>query len=216
MDSSWTPLLSKNINNQKYKDWLLFLEEEEKKGKKIFPKKEDRMRVFNQKFKDVKVVIVGQDPYHGENEANGLAFAVNENIKIPPSLRNIFKEVENSGYKKFTNQDRTLKNWEKQGVFLLNTVLSVEENKPLSHEKGEWHQITDLAIEKLSLRGNVVFVLWGKKAEQKISFINKDKNEIIITSHPSPFSARRTFLNSNIFAKINQVLISWEKEEINW
>ena len=141
-----------------------------KSGKEIYPKSSEIFNAFNHcDFNEVKVVIIGQDPYHGKGQANGLCFSVNNNIPKPPSLVNIFKELENDLSKKFDSENGNLERWARQGVFLLNTTLTVEKNKPMSHSNIGWDKFTDKVIETLSKDSeNLVFILWGKHAQKKI------------------------------------------------
>ncbi len=183
----------------------------------IYPKIDDIFNVFKSKdIDDIKVVILGQDPYHGENEANGLAFSVNENVKIPPSLKNILKEV-NRDMKDDIERPKNLSYLSKQGVFLLNTVLTVRKDTPLSHKNIGWETFTDKIINEISNQTtNIVFMLWGKKAEQKTTFIDGSKHLILKTTHPSPFSARKGFEGCSHFSKANLYLKSKNLIPIKW
>lgn len=182
-------------------------------GKIIYPV--DIFAAFNKTPLDkVRVVILGQDPYHNPNEANGLAFSVNEGIKFPPSLRNIFKELENDLGLVRTNSD--LSDWAEQGVLLLNTALTVEKNSPNSH-KDLWKDFTDNVIKLLNDQENpIIFVLWGSNAQSKKCFITNPIHYIIESVHPSPLSAYRGFFGSKPFSKINDVLIENNQEPIKW
>lgn len=178
------------------------------KQKTIYPKQTD---VFNAlKYTDydnVKIVILGQDPYHGEKEAEGLSFSVKEGIKIPPSLRNIFKEL-NDDLGCPIPKSGSLVKWAKQGVLLLNSILTVEKDKPLSHKGLGWEQFTDKIIEKVNEKQTpVVFILWGQFARSKKALITNPKHLIIESPHPSPFSARHGFFGSKPFSKANTFLI---------
>lgn len=165
-------------------------------------------------YKDVKVVILGQDPYHGVNEANGLSFSVNNGVKMPPSLQNIFKELYSDLGVKRTNTD--LSDWAKQGVLLLNAILSVEKDKPLSHKNIGWEQFTDEIIKKISQKNDkVIFVLWGSYARSKKELIDS-RHYIIESVHPSPLSANRGFFGSKPFSKVNNILNNDGKDAINW
>lgn len=165
-------------------------------------------------FENIKVVILGQDPYHGKSEAHGLAFSVNNNVKIPPSLRNIFKELEKDLNISRTNKE--LYDWAEQGVLLLNTILTVELNKPLSHNNKGWEIFTDNVIKYISEnKKKVVFILWGASARSKKQLI--DSRHVIIESvHPSPLSASRGFFGSKPFSKTNEELKKMKKETIKW
>ena len=167
-------------------------------------------------FKDIKVVIVGQDPYHGVNEAHGLSFSVQKGVKVPPSLKNIYKELyDDLGVKPCDNGDLT--RWAKQGVLLLNSVLTVEKDKPASHKNLGWERLTDYIIKLLDNKEDpVVFILWGNFAKSKSSLITNPKHLVITSPHPSPFSARYGFFGSKPFSKTNDFLIKNHLEPINW
>ena len=166
-------------------------------------------------YKDTKVVILGQDPYHGVGEANGLCFSVNEGIKMPPSLNNIYKELYNDLGIKRTNTD--LSDWAKSGVLLLNSVLTVEKDKPASHKFIGWEEFTDSIIKKLNQKEEpVVFILWGNFAKSKIKYITNSKHLVISSSHPSPFSVNYGFFGSRPFSKTNEFLKKNGLKEIKW
>jgi len=183
----------------------------------LCPKIDDIFKCYNSnKLKNIKVVILGQDPYHGANQANGLAFAVNNNIKLPPSLKNIFIEISND-LSMNVKVNSTLENFSNQGVFLLNTSLTVVRNRPNSHKDIGWEIFTNKTIKIISQkRKNIVFMLWGKSASKKRNLINEDKHLVLTTSHPSPLSAYRGFFGSKHFSKANQFLKEKNIEEINW
>ena len=166
-------------------------------------------------FNEVKVLILGQDPYHGLGQANGLSFSVNKEIMIPPSLKNIFIELEND-LNIPVSQHGDLTSWAQQKILLLNSVLSVEHEKPNSHQKLGWDKLTNKIISRLSQRGNVIFVLWGKSAQKKLSLIDDKQNKILSAPHPSPLSAYRGFFGCKHFSKINKILIKNGSSEINW
>lgn len=213
LNNNWDIVLSDVINSEKFNTFYNSIKEEYKR-EIIFPKFDDIFKAFDlTDYNDVKVVILGQDPYHGENQANGLAFSVNPEIKLPPSLRNIFMEIEND--LGILNTNGYLSNWAKQGVFLLNSVLTVKKSTPGSFANTYWEEFTDIVINRLSKRGNIVFLLWGKYAQSKEKVI-EDGNFIITTSHPSPFSVYRGFRGSKIFSKTNEILKSIGSEEIDW
>lgn len=182
----------------------------------IYPSYENIFRALNlTSFKDVKVVIIGQDPYHGENEANGLSFSINKEVKITPSLRNIFKELEDDLNIKRTNTD--LESWAKQGVLLLNSILTVEKDHPLSHSNLGWQEITNFIIKYISdNKENIVFILWGNFAKKYKKIIDSSKHYIIESPHPSPFSARTGFFGSKPFSKTNNYLIKNNQSAIDW
>lgn len=194
-----------------------YLRKELHAGKTIYP---PINRVFSAfdfvKFNEINVVILGQDPYHGPNEANGLAFSVNKGVKIPPSLRNIYKELADN-IKCEIPSHGDLSAWAKQGVLLLNSVLTVEENKPGSHANIGWQQFSDRVIQTISdEREQVVFILWGNYAKTKETLINAQKHYVITSPHPSPFSANKGFFGSKPFSKTNDYLLSKNKLAIKW
>lgn len=182
----------------------------------IYPSKENIFKAFNlTSFNSVKVVIIGQDPYHGEGEANGLAFSLNEEVKITPSLRNIFKELKDDISVDKTNKD--LSGWAKEGVLLINNILTVEKDKPLSHKNVGWQEITDYLIKYISdNKEHVVFILWGKEAQEKAKLIDQSKHYVISSAHPSPLSARRGFFKSKPFSKTNNYLKKNNQSVIDW
>ncbi|WP_172371265.1 uracil-DNA glycosylase [Sporosarcina jiandibaonis] len=183
----------------------------------IYPQQDDLWTAFKlTPFNDVKAVILGQDPYHGPGQAHGLSFSVKPGVKIPPSLRNMFKELaEDIGCP--IPKDGTLTGWAKQGVLMMNTVLTVREGKAHSHRNKGWELFTDEVIRKLSDREKpIVFILWGRPAQEKKKLIDVSKHAIIESFHPSPLSASRGFLGSKPYSKVNAVLKSWNEEPINW
>jgi len=186
-------------------------------GNLIFPNKEDIFKAFKLcSFEEIKVVILGQDPYHRIHQANGLAFSVNKKIKIPPSLLNIFKEYSSDLNLKIPKSGN-LNEWSQQGVFLLNSILTVEEGKPGSHKDLGWMQFTDKIIEILSEKKiNIVFILWGAYAQSKIKLIDAKKHLVITSPHPSPLSAHKGFFGSKPFSRCNEYLRNNKITEINW
>ena len=192
------------------------LEEEIKLGKIIFPKRENIFRSLQLVQPDeVKVVILGQDPYHNFNQADGLAFSVSNFQSLPPSLINIFIEIENDLNIKIEKKG-DLGGIAEQGVLLLNSILTVEKNNPGSHKNVGWEKLTDIIISSLSVMGNIVFILWGNFAKKKSNLIDNNINLVINSSHPSPFSAYKGFFGSKPFSKCNDYLISKGKEPIEW
>ena len=192
------------------------LEEEIKLGKIIFPKRENIFRSLQLVQPDeVKVVILGQDPYHNFNQADGLAFSVSNFQSLPPSLINIFIEIENDLNIKIEKKG-DLGGIAEQGVLLLNSILTVEKNNPGSHKNIGWEKLTDIIISSLSVMGNIVFILWGNFAKKKSNLIDNNINLVINSSHPSPFSAHKGFFGSKPFSKCNDYLISKGKEPIEW
>ena len=183
----------------------------------VYPKVKDCFNAYAlSNINDIKVVILGQDPYHGEGQAHGLAFSVQEGCAIPPSLRNIYKElVDDMGCEYPQSGDLTA--WASQGVFLLNTVLSVEKGKAGSHQKQGWETFTDATISLLSeQREHLVFILWGKPAQAKMKLIDSSKHLILQAPHPSPLSSYRGFFGSKPFSKTNDYLQSHNKKIIDW
>ena len=192
------------------------LEKEKRLGKEIFPSTENIFRALELVSpEDVKIVVVGQDPYHNINQANGLAFSVNENNIIPPSLKNIYREIKRD-LNSETLQTGDLTKIAKQGVLFLNSVLTVEAHKPGSHLNIGWQEITDSIISRLSSEKNIVFMLWGNFAQLKEKFIDLNSNLVLKTSHPSPLSAYRGFIGSRPFSKSNKFLKSKGKKTIAW
>ena len=183
---------------------------------KFFPPIDRLFEALNlTSFLDTKVLILGQDPYHKFGQANGLAFSVDRNISIPPSLKNIYIELAEDVECSNPNHG-DLNFWSQQGVLLLNSLLSVGEGKPNSHQKLGWSILTDKIISKLSERGEVIFVLWGNFAQKKISLIDRRRNNILLAPHPSPLSSYRGFFGSRPFSKINNILLKSNKEQIDW
>ena len=213
---AWSELLREEAR----KEYLFLLEkkiEEAYASSICFPPKEKIFEAFALCCpRDVKVVVLGQDPYHGTGEAHGLAFSVRPGIKIPPSLRNIFKELE-SEYGIDLTRSTDLTSWAEQGVFLLNSVLTVEKDKAGSHSKRGWEEFTDSVISFVS-KGNehVGFVLWGDYARKKKSLIDLSKHAVIESAHPSPLSSYRGFFGSKPFSNINALLRAWNIREIKW
>lgn len=191
---------------------------EAKLSREIYPPTNEIFNAFALcEFENVRVVIMGQDPYHGSGEANGLAFSVKEGIKIPPSLRNIFKELKNE-YPEFNlNRSTDLSDWARQGVLLINAVLTVEKDKAASHKHYNWELFTNFIISTLSKeKNNLIFILLGKFAQEKASLIDSKKHIILSTVHPSPLSANRGFFGSNIFKTCNEALEKLNSGLIDW
>jgi len=188
----------------------------EYQNKTIFPPAKEVFKAFRMtSYKDTRVVILGQDPYHGVGEANGMCFSVNRNIKMPPSLKNIFKELyDDLG---ITRTDSDLSDWAKSGVLLLNSVLTVEKDKPASHKWIGWEEFTDNVIKKLNEKAEpIVFILWGNFAKGKAKYITNSKHLIISSAHPSPFSVYQGFFGSKPFSKTNEFLKKNNLKEIEW
>lgn len=215
--NGWQNLLQTEIEKPYFKQLISHIENEEKNGKIIYPKKEDRFRAFElTPFEKVSVVIIGQDPYHGAGEANGLAFSVNQGIKTPPSLRNIFTEIANDlGAFAPTNND--LSHWAKAGVLLINATLTVEANKAGSHQNLGWERFTDALIGLLSdKKSNLVFLLWGRFAQKKADLIDKTRHLILSSPHPSPLSVHKGFFGQKHFSTTNSYLKEHKKPQIPW
>ncbi len=213
--NNWDNVL-KDIFESLYFEELMDKVNYEYETKTVYPKKEDLFRALkNTDYNDVKVVIVGQDPYHGEGEAMGLSFSVNDGIKLPPSLKNIYKELfEDLGVTKLSGD---LTDWTKEGVLLLNSTLTVVKDTPASHAKLGWDKFTDEIIKKVNEKETpVVFILWGNFAKTKRNLITNDKHLIIESPHPSPFSARTGFFGSKPFSKTNEFLKKNNIDEIEW
>ena len=217
IEKSWLRELKEEFNEPYMLQLNAFLTKEYNEGI-IYPPASSIFEAFNRTpFDEVKVVILGQDPYHGAGQAHGLAFSVAENVAIPPSLRNIYKAL-NIDYEDFKIPTHgNLSFWSDQGVLLLNTTLTVRQNKPGSHQLRGWERFTDKIISLLSeKRDGIVFLLWGKPAAIKASLINTNKQHVLTAPHPSPLSAYRGFLTCKHFSKTNGLLVRAGKEPINW
>ncbi len=213
--NSWDLILQDEMKKSYFKYIKEFVKEE-RLSKTIYPPANDLFNAFKlTDFKDIKVVILGQDPYHGEKEAMGLSFSVRRGVRTPPSLRNIFKELEDD--LNITRTDTDLSDWAKQGVFLLNTVLTVEKDKANSHKEIGWEIFTDYIISQIDEKlDNVVFILWGRQARDKKKIMRNKNNYIIESAHPSPLSAYHGFFGSKPFSKTNNYLEAHNKKKINW
>ncbi len=214
-NNSWDEVLHEEMQKS-YFNYIREFVKEERLNKTIFPPAKDLFNAFKlTDFKDVKVVILGQDPYHGEKEAMGLSFSVRRGVRTPPSLKNIFKELKDDLGIERTDTD--LSDWAKQGVFLLNTVLTVEKDKANSHKDIGWEIFTDYVIKQINDKlNNVVFILWGRQARDKKRLITNPTHYIIESAHPSPLSAYNGFFGSKPFSKANQFLKSHKKNEISF
>lgn len=213
---SWGNALKREFANP-YMDELKTFLLEEKKSYTVFPQSNHIFNAFNTTpFDAVKVVILGQDPYHGQGQAHGLSFSVQHGVKLPPSLQNIFKElVDDLGCEFPRSGD--LSSWAKQGVLLLNALLSVRQGEPFSHKNRGWERFTDEVIRSISGgRENVVFILWGAPAQKKASLIDETKHTILKAPHPSPLSSYRGFFGSKPFSKTNEYLIQHGIEPVEW
>ncbi|MGE7835850.1 uracil-DNA glycosylase [Viridibacillus arvi] len=216
LDNDWQQILSTEFDQPYFFQLLDFLENEYA-TQTIYPPKSEVWSAFRYtSYDDVKVVILGQDPYHGEGQAHGLSFSVKQGVKHPPSLQNMLKELESDlGFS--IPIDGTLTKWAEQGVLMLNTVLTVREGQAHSHKKQGWEQFTDTVIQKLSDREQpIIFVLWGKPAQQKKRLIDTSRHAIIEAPHPSPLSSYRGFFGSKPYSKINAQLREWGVSPIDF
>lgn len=215
INQKWDIILKDEMQKEYFKQLGIFVKQEYK-SKVVFPPYEnifDALRFTD--YDEVKVVILGQDPYHGLGEAHGLSFSVKEGVRKPPSLQNIIKELNNDLGITRTASDLT--DWAKQGVLLLNSIMTVEQDKPLSHKNKGWETFTDAIIKLLNERDEpVIFLLWGSYARSKKEFITNKRHYIIESVHPSPLSANRGFFGSKPFSKINKILIDNKQEKIEW
>ena len=216
LQNTWKEKLLLEFEKAYMKNLSAFLREEKAKKKIIYPSGKKIFNALNlTDFHEVKAVIVGQDPYHGEGQANGLSFSVENGIAKPPSLRNIFKELKaDLGIEEPTHGN--LSKWGENGVLLLNSVLTVEAHKPGSHYNRGWERFTDKILELLSTNKEIVFILWGKKAQEKVSSINLQDNSVIKSAHPSPFSANNGFFGSKPFSKVNLMLREMGLDPVDW
>lgn len=216
INESWQDQLKDEFEKPYFKVLTSFVKAEYK-SKKIHPQLKDVFKAFDKcPFDKVKVVIIGQDPYHGPNQANGLCFSVPDGVKHPPSLINIFKERMSDLGIPYPNSGSLL-SWAEQGVLLLNSTLTVEESKAGSHQKKGWENFTDAVIKLISdNKEKVVFVLWGSFAQKKGRVIDVNKHKIITSVHPSPLSVYRGFWGSSPFSKVNQHLKEFNLNEVNW
>lgn len=218
LDQSWKILLADEMSQPYFEGLANFLTEEKKNHRTFYPPEENIFYALNcTPFKDVKVVILGQDPYHGHGEAHGLCFSVPEGIKLPPSLKNIYKEIHTDTGHNMPTKNGNLEPWAKQGVLLLNATLTVRANEAGSHQNKGWESFTDHIISLLSAqRQDLVFLLWGKYAQNKEVLIDAKKHLILKAAHPSPFSAYRGFFGCKHFTQANQYLTQKGIEPINW
>ena len=216
LEQSWLELLNQEFKEAYMQELSSFLKSEINEGKKIYPKgKEMFLSMNSTPFHKVKVVIIGQDPYHGPGQAHGLCFSVPKDVKIPPSLENIFKELEEDlGIPKSKNG--CLLPWACQGVLLLNSVLSVEKGRAGSHALKGWERFTDKIISKINEKDCVVFMLWGQYAVKKAISVDTSKHLILKSVHPSPLSAHKGFFGNRHFSKCNEFLNSKGMSPINW
>jgi uracil-DNA glycosylase len=217
IESSWKNVLKNEFEKPYFLEAVAFLRIEKAAGKVIFPPGSLMFNAFNTTpFDAVKVVLLGQDPYHGPGQAHGLCFSVPEGITPPPSLVNVFKELHNDIGLSFPKSGN-LTRWAQHGVLLLNASLSVRANEPMSHSKIGWAQFTDVVIRKISdLKKNVVFLLWGKFAQEKQALIDETKHLVLKAAHPSPYSANNGFLGCRHFSKTNEYLVQNGIDPVDW
>ncbi len=216
IEQSWKELLKDEFEKDYFKTLANFVRQEYK-TKTIYPPGKDIFKAFDLcPVDNVKVIIIGQDPYHGKGQAHGLCFSVKDGIKIPPSLRNIYKEL-NDDTGKSIPETGNIEHWAKQGVLMLNATLTVRAGQAGSHQGKGWETFTDAVIKKISeKKSNLVFILWGAYAQKKGQVINPEKHYILKSAHPSPFSAHNGFFGNRHFSKTNKFLKSKGFEEIKW
>lgn len=217
IEDSWKAALTEEFEKPYFAEIRRFLQEEKAAGKIIYPPGSLIFNAFNSTpFEKVRVVILGQDPYHGAGQAHGLCFSVQHGVKPPPSLVNIYKELKDDvGFE--IPKHGNLQKWTEQGVFLLNAMLTVEANQPASHQKKGWEEFTNAVIQKLSKeRNGLIFILWGNFAQQKAVLIDETKHTILKAAHPSPFSAYNGFFGCKHFSKTNEILKAKGEKEIDW
>lgn len=213
---SWLAVLKDEFDKEYFQKLTEFVKQEYT-SKKVYPEGKNIFRAFELcPFDEVKVVILGQDPYHGPKQANGLCFSVGDGIPLPPSLQNIYKEIQSDIGIKMPGTGN-LDNWSRQGVLLLNATLTVQANKPGSHQHQGWEEFTDAVIKEVSeKKEHIVFILWGKYAQEKGKIIDPQKHFILKAPHPSPFSAHSGFFGSKPFSKTNDYLKSIGEKPIDW
>ncbi|WP_405246557.1 uracil-DNA glycosylase [Cellulophaga sp. Asnod2-G02] len=214
---SWKTLLEEEFNAPYFKALTTFVSKEYSE-QVVYPKQEDIFAAFNHcTFQDTRVVIIGQDPYHGPNQANGLCFSVQDGVADPPSLVNIFKELGTDLQKPYPKSGN-LESWAKQGILLLNATLTVRAHEAGSHQKKGWEVFTDAVIKKISEeKADVIFLLWGGFAKKKAKLIEDSKHHILTSGHPSPLSANRGYWFGNkCFSTTNDILMQLRKDAINW
>jgi uracil-DNA glycosylase len=217
IDETWKEVLKEEFKKPYFNTIVATLKQEKNAGKTIYPAGNLIFEAFNKTpFNKVKIVILGQDPYHGEGQANGLSFSVPESIPIPPSLRNIFKELQYDVFAKEPSHGN-LQKWATQGILLLNASLTVEKSKPMSHSKIGWAIFTDHIIELISKeKKGIIFLLWGSFAQEKIKLIDTTKHHVMVAPHPSPLSAYKGFIGCKHFSRTNELLVLQGKQKINW
>lgn len=217
IEDSWKNALSGEFEKDYFKNLTNFVRGEYLSGKTIYPAAKNIFNAFNLcPLTDVKVVIIGQDPYHEPGQAHGLCFSVESGVDLPPSLMNIYKEIESDlGHKSITNGDLTA--WANQGVLLLNATLTVRAHAAASHAGHGWETFTDAVIKTVAAnQKNVVYMLWGSFAQQKAVMVDKNQNLVLMSAHPSPLSAYRGFFGNHHFSRANEYLVQHGKQPINW
>ena len=216
--NTWAELLEKEKQQDYFINTLDYIAKRREQGVVVFPPQEDVFSAFTTtEFNQVKVVILGQDPYHGPEQAHGLAFSVKPGVKVPPSLVNMYKELETDIEGFSTPNHGYLNTWAEQGVLLLNTVLTVEQGEAHSHKQLGWETFTDNVIAALNEQGDgIVFILWGAHAQKKGGKINQNKHTVLKGPHPSPLSAYRGFFGCKHFSKTNDALVNYGNTPINW
>ncbi len=217
LEARWTHATKEEFIKPYFIELKNFLLKEQADNQVVYPSTSQIFKAFNNTpLNEVKVVIIGQDPYHGSGQAHGLCFSVPDGIKPPPSLQNIFKEIKSDLGNEIPTSGN-LERWAKQGVLLLNSLLTVRANQPASHHKKGWEQFTDKVIETISKeKTEAVFLLWGRFAQEKESLIDQSKHFILKAAHPSPFSAYNGFFGCKHFSKTNELLRQQGKKEIIW
>jgi len=216
IDNTWKSALAEEFGKPYFESLVRFLHQEKASGRVIYPPGSLIFNAFNlTPLPNVKVVILGQDPYHGPGQAMGLSFSVPDGIPAPPSLKNIFREIETDLGVRMSGRTN-LEPWARQGVLLLNSVLTVEAGQPTSHSRIGWTEFTDAVIRTLSARrSGLVFLLWGRFAQEKSAIIDTSRHHVLLAAHPSPL-ARGAFFGCRHFSKTNQILISQGQEPIQW
>jgi uracil-DNA glycosylase len=218
MEASWKDVLKNEFGKAYFLEVVTFLKTEKAAGKAIYPPGPLIFNAFNQTpFTKVKVVILGQDPYHNPGQAHGLSFSVPNGIKPPPSLVNIYKEIQKDIGIPMPESYGNLTRWAEQGVLMLNAILTVRANEPASHQKMGWMHFTDAVIQKISEeKKGVVFLLWGRFAQEKQNLVDETKHFVLKAAHPSPFSADKGFFGCKHFSKTNELLVKQGLEPIDW
>ena len=217
IEANWKDRLANEFAAEYMAKLIQFLRDERAAGKRIYPARNDIFTAFNlTPFDAVKVVILGQDPYHGPNQAHGLSFSVRQGVAPPPSLQNIYKELRNDLGTPYPCHGN-LESWAKQGVLMLNSNLTVEHGKAGAHAGIGWERFTDAVVAELNnARNNIVFILWGRKAQKKGAGIDPKRHKVLTSAHPSPFSAYNGFFDSKPFSKANAYLANHKISPINW